>query len=77
MGFPFLSLSIFFPPHQSGIFFRLYLSINEEDMKQAIESLFKTDTTHDGFHMGSTIVMILLFLTFWGVSFYVLLNSLA
>ena len=46
-------------------------------MKQAIDSLFKREATHDGFHLGSTIVMILLFLTFWGVSFYVLLNSLA
>ena len=46
-------------------------------MKQAIERLFKSEATHEGFQLGSTIVMIVLFLTFWGVSFYVLLNSLA
>jgi hypothetical protein len=46
-------------------------------MKQAIDRLFKTEATHEGFQWGSTIIMILLFLTFWGVSFYVLLNSLA
>jgi hypothetical protein len=33
--------------------------------------------THEGFHFGTTIAMILLFLAFWGVSFYVLLNSYA
>jgi cytosine/uracil/thiamine/allantoin permease len=33
--------------------------------------------THDGFHLGMTIAMIILFLAFWGVSFYVLLNSYA
>jgi hypothetical protein len=29
------------------------------------------------FHMLSTVFMILLFLAFWGASFYVLVNSLA
>lgn len=33
--------------------------------------------THEGFHLGMTIAMIILFLTFWGVSFYILLNSYA
>ena len=46
-------------------------------MKQSINKLFNTETTHEGFQMFSAIIMIVLFLTFWGVSFYVLLNSLA
>ncbi|MDB5197245.1 MAG: hypothetical protein JWP88_1616 [Flaviaesturariibacter sp.] len=33
--------------------------------------------THEGFNLGMTIAMILIFLTFWGVSFYILLNSYA
>jgi hypothetical protein len=35
------------------------------------------ESTHDGFNLGSTIAMIFIFLIFWGVSFYVLLNSYA
>lgn len=46
-------------------------------MKQAFDRLVKKETTREKFHMMSTIMMILLFLTFWGVSFYVLVNSLA
>lgn len=46
-------------------------------MKQAIERLVKKGGTDEKFHMLSTVMMILLFLTFWGVSFYVLVNSLA
>ena len=46
-------------------------------MKQAIERLVKKEGAHDKFQLLSTIMMILLFLTFWGVSFYVLVNSLA
>ena len=47
-------------------------------MKQALNRLFVAqEKTHDKFHLSSTIFMILLFLTFWGVSFYVLMNSLA
>jgi hypothetical protein len=48
-------------------------------MKQTIKNLIKNhkDNQGEAFHLGSTILMILLFLTFWGVSFYVLLNSLA
>ncbi|MCW3073718.1 MAG: hypothetical protein JWP69_787 [Flaviaesturariibacter sp.] len=33
--------------------------------------------THEGFNLPMTIAMIFLFLTFWGVSFYILLNSYA
>ena len=46
-------------------------------MKQAFERIFVKEQTHDKFNMSTAIVMILLFLTFWGVSFYVLVNSLA
>lgn len=47
-------------------------------MKQVLQRLLvANDETHDKFHMPTTIFMILLFLTFWGVSFYVLVNSLA
>jgi dolichol kinase len=46
-------------------------------MKQVLQSLVAKDETHEKFHLGTTIFMILLFLTFWGVSFYVLVNSLA
>jgi hypothetical protein len=46
-------------------------------MKQALERLVKKDSTQERFHLMSTVFMILLFLTFWGVSFYVLVNSFA
>lgn len=47
-------------------------------MKQVLQRLLvATDETHDKFQMASALFMILLFLTFWGVSFYVLVNSLA
>jgi hypothetical protein len=46
-------------------------------MKQVLQRLVAKDETHEQFHLSTTIFMILLFLTFWGVSFYVLVNSLA
>lgn len=46
-------------------------------MKQAWEKLLKVEDGNEKFHMLSTVFMILLFLTFWGVSFYVLVNSFA
>ncbi|MGN6399534.1 MAG: hypothetical protein ACTHMD_03710 [Flavisolibacter sp.] len=47
-------------------------------MKQMWQRLLVArDDSAETFHLGSTIFMILLFLTFWGVSFYVLVNSLA
>ncbi|MFL5742164.1 MAG: hypothetical protein ACJ75B_18215 [Flavisolibacter sp.] len=47
-------------------------------MKQVLQRLLVADEeTHEKFRMSTTIFMILLFLTFWGVSFYVLVNSLA
>jgi len=46
-------------------------------MKEMWQRFVTKNETAEPFHMGSTIFMILLFLTFWGVSFYVLVNSLA
>lgn len=46
-------------------------------MKQAWQRLVRGNETGEKFHILSTVVMIFLFLTFWGVSFYVLLNSFA
>jgi hypothetical protein len=46
-------------------------------MKTVMKRLSAGANSHEGFHLGMTIVMILLFLAFWGVSFYVLLNSYA
>lgn len=46
-------------------------------MKQVLQRLLRGDESGEKFHMMTTIFMILLFLTFWGVSFYVLVNSFA
>lgn len=46
-------------------------------MKQMWQRLFVGDEKTEGFHLRSTIFMVLAFLAFWGVSFYVLINSLA
>ncbi|HEU4470008.1 MAG TPA: hypothetical protein VFR58_02910 [Flavisolibacter sp.] len=47
-------------------------------MKQVLQRLLvMSDETREKFQLPSAVLMILLFLTFWGVSFYVLLNSLA
>jgi hypothetical protein len=47
-------------------------------MKQVLQRLLVAkDDTHEKFRVSTTIFMILLFLMFWGVSFYVLVNSLA
>lgn len=46
-------------------------------MKQAIERLFVKDDSKEQFKLSAAIFMIVLFLTFWGASFYVLINSFA
>lgn len=47
-------------------------------MKQVWQRLFVAgDEKTERFHLRSTIFMVLAFLAFWGVSFYVLVNSLA
>jgi hypothetical protein len=46
-------------------------------MKQVFERLLQKENKGDNFHLSTAVYMILLFLTFWGVSFYVLVNSFA
>ncbi len=47
-------------------------------MKQTWKSLWEDkETNSETFHLGSTIFMVLAFLAFWGISFYVLINSIA
>lgn len=46
-------------------------------MKQVLQRILVANDTTENFHLSTTIFMILIFLTFWGVSFYVLVNSLA
>lgn len=47
-------------------------------MKQVWQRLVGSATeTHEKFQLSTTVLMILLFLTFWGVSFFMLVNSLA
>ncbi len=47
-------------------------------MKQMLQNILKDkDANSEKIQMASTVILILLFLTFWGVSFYVLVNSLA
>lgn len=46
-------------------------------MKQVLQRLLKGEDRAETFHNMTTVFMILLFLTFWGVSFYVLINSFA
>jgi len=45
-------------------------------MKQLMERLNITNNnTHEGFHLGGTIMVILLFLIFMGTSFYLMVTS--
>jgi hypothetical protein len=47
-------------------------------MKPVIERLLEAgDKKKNNLQLSTTLYMILIFLAFWGVSFYVLLNSLA
>jgi hypothetical protein len=46
-------------------------------MKEVMKRMSAVNESHEGFHLGTTIMMIVLFLAFWGVSFYILLNSYA
>ena len=46
-------------------------------MKDVLKRMSAVNESHEGFHLGTTIMMIILFLAFWGVSFYILLNSYA
>lgn len=72
-----------FPPFfiaqaKNGTLFSIVVENKTDFMKQVLNRLLvASDDTHDKFKMSTTLFMILLFLTFWGVSFYVLVNSLA
>lgn len=44
-------------------------------MKQVIARLLKPGEENEKFHILSPVLMILLFLAFWGVGFYVLLTT--
>ena len=45
-------------------------------MKEMLERLHEAkETTHDGFHIGTTIMVILLFLAFIGSSFYLMVTN--
>lgn len=46
-------------------------------MKQVLERLWGKEETQEKFQFISSIVLILLFLAFWGASFYVLVSSFA
>jgi hypothetical protein len=45
-------------------------------MKQLLQRLVTREDNKEKFHLSSALFMILVFLAFWGVSFYVLVNSL-
>jgi hypothetical protein len=57
--------------------YTIYRKQKHNDMKQALERIVKKEGAGDKFNFMKTLMMILLFLTFWGVSFYVLVNSFA
>ena len=45
-------------------------------MKALLEKLnLEDDYTHEGFHIGTTIMVILLFLVFMGTSFYLMVTN--
>lgn len=45
-------------------------------MKELLQRFNETsEATHEGFHMGGTIMVILLFLVFMGTSFYLMVSN--
>jgi hypothetical protein len=46
-------------------------------MKQVLQRFLRKEETGEKVQMTTAIFMVLLFLSFWGVSFYVLVNSFA
>ena len=45
-------------------------------MKALIERLnLSNETTHEGFHIGTTVMVIVLFLAFMGTSFYLMVSN--
>ena len=59
-----------------GTFFRLSIRIKLKFMKALMEKFnLENDNTHEGFHIGTTIMVILLFLAFMGTSFYLMVTN--
>jgi hypothetical protein len=44
-------------------------------MKEMLDKLVIKETTHEEFHIGTTIMVILLFLAFMGTSFYLMVTN--
>lgn len=47
------------------------------NMKQVLQKILRAEDANEQSGILPTVLMILLFLTFWGASFYVLLSSFA
>jgi hypothetical protein len=61
----------------NGTLFEL-LSSNQNIMKQSWKRLMEqTEVKAEKFNSHTALFMIFMFLAFWGISFYVLVNSLA
>jgi hypothetical protein len=59
-----------------GTFFRLNIGIKLKFMKALMEKVnLENDNTQEGFHIGTTIMVILLFLVFMGTSFYLMVTN--
>ena len=59
-----------------GTLFRIMTHIKTTFMKEMLERLSESkETTHEGFHIGTTIMVILLFLAFMGSSFYLMVTN--
>ena len=59
-----------------GTFFRLSIRIKLKFMKALMEKFnLENDNSHEGFHIGTTIMVILLFLVFMGTSFYLMVTN--
>lgn len=54
-----------------------YTTYKTTKMKQALQRILKAENGTEMFHNLATVFMILLFIAFWGVSFYVLVSSFA
>jgi hypothetical protein len=59
-----------------GTFFRFNIAIKLKFMKALIEKFnLENDNTYEGFHISTTIIVILLFLAFMGTSFYLMVTN--
>ena len=59
-----------------GTLFRLMLVIKLKFMKELLQRISETnEETHEGFNLGGTIMVILLFLVFMATSFYLMVTN--